>query len=229
MNPEQFLNRAWSGSGPKVVSGFSRPFYHNLAGILHGHKFGKRAYGGMMRHTEAAMLYRWARQLPAGSTILEIGCYGGLSASYLAAGVKGTPSRVYAIDPFDSDLGTQAALTDHKVALENKPSRELVKSRLAQFSLDDYVELIEGYSQDIAKTWDKPIDFLWIDGNHEQAWQDYLDFRSFLKPGARVAVHDAHPRYGYDEVVRDVRKIFADGEWTQFEHVKSIITAVKVR
>jgi predicted O-methyltransferase YrrM len=85
--------------------------------------------------------------------------------------------------------------------------------------------LIEGFSQDAAANWDPSvkIDFLWIDGNHEQAYQDFKDFEPHLSPGARVAVHDAHPRYGYMTVVEDVKKIFADGEWTNMEHVKSII------
>ncbi|WP_372760371.1 class I SAM-dependent methyltransferase, partial [Litorivivens sp.] len=67
------------------------------------------------------------------------------------------------------------------------------------------------------------IDFLWIDGNHEQAYQDFKDFEPFLNPGARVAVHDAHPRYGYEAVVEDVKKIFNSRKWQDLEHVKSII------
>jgi len=42
-----------------------------------------------------------------------------------------------------------------------------------------------------------------------------------------VAVHDAHPRYGYMAVVNDVRKIFAEGTWSDMEMVKSIITGLR--
>jgi predicted O-methyltransferase YrrM len=228
MSNAEFLEKAFT-DGPKLVSGFSRPFFHNLAGIVHGHKFDNKHYGGMLRHTEAGMLYLWARALPQGSTIVEIGCYGGLSTSYLAAGIRGKRgSMIYAMDPFDSDLRQQAELSDHRVALQDKPAIGRVRQRISDSGYGDCVILIEGYSQNIAREWERPIDFLWIDGNHEQALQDYLDFKPFLSVGARVAVHDAHPRYGYDSVVRDVRKIFADdSEWRDLEHVKSIITGVR--
>jgi len=79
------------------------------------------------------------------------------------------------------------------------------------------------------KTWNRPIDFLWIDGNHDQAWQDYADWSPFLKPGARVAVHDAHPRYGISKVAEDARRIFSSADWVELEHVKSILTGVRRR
>lgn len=226
MSPTEFLQDAWTERGPKIISGFSRPLYHNLMGLLRGYRYDKKAYGGMIRHTEAGMLTTWASQVPAGGVIVEIGCYGGLSTSYLLTGLKKKGGRIYSIDPFNSDLDRQAELTDNCVPLENKPTREMVAARLEKNGFGGMFELIEGYSQDVAKQWDPSvkIDFLWIDGNHEQAWQDFKDFEPYLKPGARVAVHDAHPRYGYEAVVRDVKKIFADGAWTDMEHVKSIIT-----
>lgn len=230
MNNQAFLEKAFTEQGPKLISGFSRPLYHNMMGLLHGYRYDKQYYGGMIRHTEAGMLYTWARNLPAGSTIVEIGCYGGLSTSYLAAGLKGKANcRIYAIDPFGSDLDKQQELSDNCVSLDDKPTKEEVMQRLRQNGFGDCVELVEGYSQEIARNWQQRIDFLWIDGNHEQAYQDFVDFKPFLNPGARVAVHDAHPRYGYQEVVRDVRKIFAnDAEWQQLEHVKSIISGIYV-
>lgn len=225
----EFLERAFNDDGFKVVSGFSRPVYHNLMGVLFGHKYDKKKYGGMIRHTEAGMLYNWAKQLPEGATIVEIGCFGGLSTSYLARGIKGKKnSKIYAMDPFNSDLEVQEERTDHCVSLIDKPTKQLVEQRMMANGFSDHVELIEGFSQEIARNWDKPIDFLWIDGNHEQAYQDYMDFKPFLTKNARVAVHDAHPRYGYDAVVHDVKKIFAnDNEWQCMEHVKSIISAIR--
>lgn len=225
----RFLENAFYRKGPKLLSGFSRPLYHNLKGLQYGYRFDKQQFGGMLRHTEAGMLYQWASELPAGSTIAEIGCYGGLSTSYLASGLKGKHgSKIIAIDPFNSDLDKQAELTDGCVLLNNKPTKALVAERLQKNGFGDFVELIEGYSQDVAKTWKQPIDFLWIDGNHEQAYQDYLDFKPFLTRHARVAVHDAHPRYGYASVVRDVLRIFADdNEWKNLEQVKSIISGIR--
>ncbi len=229
MTNAEFLEHAFTKQGPKLISGFSRPVYHNLMGVWHGHQFNKKNYGGMMRHTEAAMLYQWARALPPESVIVEIGCYGGLSTSYLARGCQKNRSKVYAIDPFDSDLVRQEDLCDQKVSLDQKPSRRMVQQRIRAAGLDAYVELIEGFSQDVAKVWKTPVQFLWIDGNHDRAYEDYTEWLPFLAPGARVAVHDAHPRYGYPAVVDAVRKIFGTDEWESLEHVKSIITGLRKR
>jgi predicted O-methyltransferase YrrM len=222
-----FFERAYSDRSPKVWYGFSRPIYHNLMGLLFGHRFSKSQYGGMIRHTEAAMLSRWASEIPRDGCIVEIGCYGGLSTSYLYLGASKKNGRIFSIDPFDSDLEKQEDLTDQAVSLDQKPGMQLVRSRLDEIGAGDKVELIEGYSQEVVKTWDRKIDFLWIDGNHDQALQDYLDWAPFLNPGARVGIHDAHPRYGIQLVADDARKIFSTDEWERLDHVKSIIAGTR--
>lgn len=227
MNHDAFFERAYSTRSPKIYYGFSRPLYHNLMGWLHGRRFDKRAYGGMIRHTEAGMLYRWAREVPPGGVVVEIGCYAGLSTSYLVKGTEKSRAQIYAIDPFDTDLEKQAERTDNCVALENKPSRKLVEERMQALGAADRVTLIEGYSQEVVQDWSEEIDFLWIDGNHDQAYRDFADWSPFVKPGGRVGFHDAHPRYGYPQVAEDVKKAFADDRWRRLEHVKSIICAIK--
>lgn len=227
MTNAAFVDRAFRDRGPKILSGFSRPFYHNLAGLLHGRRFSKGRYGGMIRHTEAAMLYHWARKLPPRSTVVEIGCYGGLSTSYLALGCKENDSKIFAIDPFDSMMDQQSVRNDHCVPLEDKPSRQFVTQRLQTSGLADRVQLIEGFAEELVKTWSGPIHFLWIDGNHDRAYQDYVDWSPFLAPRARVAIHDAHPRYGLPKVAEDARKILSTEEWGDLEHVKGIMTGVR--
>ncbi len=222
-----FFDRAYSTASPKIWYGFSRPIHHNIQGLLFGHRFSKSDYGGMMRHTEAAMLSRWAGEVPEGGTIVEIGCYGGLSTSYLLMGSRRNRARIFSIDPFDSDLRKQADLTDNCVPLEAKPSLATVRERLARTGEGDRVELIEGYSQEVVRDWTRKIDFLWIDGNHDQAYQDFVDWSPFLNPAARVAFHDAHPRYGYRQVAEDARRVFMSGGWTRLEHVKGIVTGVR--
>jgi len=229
MSNAEFFQRAYSENGPKVISGFSRPVYHNLMGILYGHQFDKMGFGGMIRHTEAGMLYEWASEVPQGGTIVEIGCYGGLSTSYLVKGSENRDVRICSIDPFNSDLETQAELTDGCVELDDKPTKELVAQRMAKLGAADRVTLIEGFSQEAVKDWKGEIDFLWIDGNHDQAYLDFTDWSPFLKVGGRIGFHDSHPRYGYPQVAKDVEKALeSPAHWGQLEHVKSIISAIKL-
>jgi predicted O-methyltransferase YrrM len=227
MNNAGFLEKAFRDRAPKIIFGFSRPVYHNFAGVLFGHRFNKSDNGGMIRHTEGAMLYLWASHLAPGSTVLEIGCYAGLSTSYLAAGCQKNGSKVYSIDPFDSEMEKQATLCDQAVSLLKKPSREEVAARLRARGLEAGVELKQGFAEELVRQWSGPIHFLWIDGNHNRARADYLDWSPFLAPRARVAFHDAHPRYGLPHVADAVREIFSSDEWCGLEHVKGILTAVR--
>ncbi|MGY8686204.1 MAG: class I SAM-dependent methyltransferase [Verrucomicrobiales bacterium] len=222
-----FFQRAYSNEGPKIINGFSRPVYHNLMGMLYGHQFDKMGYGGMIRHTEAGMLYEWASEVPRNGTIVEIGCYGGLSTSYLVKGKEGRNVQIYSIDPFDSDIDTQAERTDGCVALDEKPSKVIVAERMTKLGAGDRIHLIEGYSQEAVKDWDREIDFLWIDGNHDQAYLDFTDWSPYLKVGGRIGFHDAHPRYGHPLVAEDAQKALESEAWSDLEHVKSIICAIK--
>ena len=49
-----------------------------------------------------------------------------------------------------------------------------------------------GRSQDIGKEWNKPIDFMWIDGDHnyEAVMEDILTWAPWVVDGGVVAVHD---------------------------------------
>ena len=226
MRNAEFLDKAFRTAGPKIINGFSRPVFHNMAGLLLGHQINKRAYGDMLRYSESAMLYIWARRLAKNSTIVEIGCYAGLSTLYLAKGSRFNHCYIFTIDPFDSDFKKQEERSDHFLNLENKPFRESVLHSLRSQGLEGRVELIEGYAEEVVKEWERPVDFLWIDGNHNQTYQDYLDWSPFLRPGARVAVHDAHPRYGLPNVAEAARRIFSSDKWERLEHVKGIVSGV---
>jgi hypothetical protein len=54
------------------------------------------------------------------------------------------------------------------------------------------VEAHRAYSRDLAPGWNRPIRFLWIDGDHTYrgAQQDIALFRRHLAPNAIVALHD---------------------------------------
>jgi hypothetical protein len=52
---------------------------------------------------------------------------------------------------------------------------------------------LEKFSQDAARNWSLPIDFLFIDGDHsrEGVARDWAAWGRFVEPGGRVAFHDA--------------------------------------
>ena len=56
------------------------------------------------------------------------------------------------------------------------------------------LKFIQKTSQEIAKTWDKEIDVLFIDGDHtySQVKLDYNNFSPFVKKGGFIVFHDTH-------------------------------------
>lgn len=229
-------------SDPKRI-----PIY--LYSIIYGEIRGlislRGKFFGMITIPEAILLYKIANLLPSKSTILEIGCYGGLASSFILAGCKKNKSFLYSIDPFESDLYIQKNIVSkyknsyyRKVeteSLNNKPSIEVVKNRLKKAGFVNF-KLIEGYSHTVSKKWSKKINFLWIDGNHEYETvkEDFSDWSRFLTKGGYIAFHDANNesgsdtwRWGLDGPTRFSRKVLIEPNWTIVYKVDSILCAKK--
>ena len=220
MDNAQILEKMYKGR-------FSNPIKHRFFEFLYGHKFNNNGIIGFLRTSEGGMLYRWASTLPQNSVILEIGVLNGLSTCYLGAGAKKSNSKVYSIDPFSSELDRQIEEHDNSsYKVQKKKSKEEVNNMLSEKGLDDNVKLIEGFSIDVSKTWDREIDFLWIDGNHNQTRQDYEAWRKFLKNGSRVAFHDSHPKYGRQEIADYVESVLKKEKIKDLEQVKSTISFI---
>lgn len=127
-------------------------------------------------------LFDAARALPEGANIVEIGSFKGRSTCCLGFGCRGMNKRIFAVDSFngnDWDFPDRDFLEDFR--------RNVERCGLAQV-----VEPKVGLSTDIAKTWNKPIHMLFVDGSHR--YQDVLDdfdaFFPFVVDGGLVAFHD---------------------------------------
>ncbi len=123
----------------------------------------------------------------ADGAILEIGSFKGRSTVVLAkaAGLIGD-EKVYAVDPMtapsetDPDLrGAADSLTDFRRNIDS-------------MGVADRVELNQTFSYELAKTWDKTLRLLWIDGDHTYAGTrlDLEGFSPHLADKAIVAMHD---------------------------------------
>ncbi len=127
-------------------------------------------------------LFKAARRLPDGSNIVEVGSFKGRSTCCLAYGCRGRSTRVFAVDTFKGN----------DVDFHHSDFFEEFCNNIEIRGLSEYVTPVPGLSQEIAKTWDKPIHFLFIDGSHQ--YQDVLaDFHGFLPhvmPGGTIALHD---------------------------------------
>ena len=91
--------------------------------------------------------------------------------------------HVYGIDTFEGDIFTGPA---------PQGSYEYVLNKQEKLFMKDNVTFIKGLFDDVAKTWDKKIDILHIDGDHayESVKHDYETWSPFLKENGVILFHD---------------------------------------
>lgn len=142
---------------------------------------------GFLAEDEIRFLGILAACTPASGVIVEIGSFKGKSTVMLAtmAGKYGL-GPVVAIDPHQglSYLGPDVP--------HQSPTFDEFLSSVKSTGFESHVEVQRAYSRDVAKNWDRPIRFLWIDGDHSYKGckEDFDLFSPHLAEGAVVAFHD---------------------------------------
>jgi hypothetical protein len=110
-------------------------------------------------------------------SVVELGVDYGFSSFVFARAGAG---MVYGVDSFEGD--PEAGKRDTYDSVVER-QRELGIKNLT---------LIRGYFSEVAKTWDKPIDILHIDGRHryEDVKEDFKTWSRFVRPGGVILLHD---------------------------------------
>lgn len=123
---------------------------------------------------------------------VDLGVDYGYSLFCLANPKIGT---VYGIDSFEGDIHAGHHTDAHEKVLQ-------------VINDNDYqnIKLIKGFFDDVAVTWDKPIDILHIDGLHtyDAAMNDYQTWKKFLKPDSVIIMHDTTAFKGVKKVFDEI-------------------------
>lgn len=147
---------------------------------------------GALTLFEGELLYELAKGGTGDGVIVEIGTYYGRSTICLGLGIKdANREKVYTIDTGN---------TGDKL--------RIINDFLKAFNVEDYVIPILGNSLEVAKTWDKPIRLLFIDGSHYytdvkadfQSWEPYV-----VKNGV-IVFHDSGTEAGVMKVISEFIK-----------------------
>jgi predicted O-methyltransferase YrrM len=153
---------------------------------------------GWLSRREAEFLTLLAGEPTTDGDVLEIGSFRGRSTIALALGMEYSQSRagtgrssLIAVDPMrDDDPLLEQALPagSARAAFEANLDRAQVRGR---------VEFHQTYSYELARSWNRPLRLLWIDGDHRYAAtkQDFDLFIPFLADGGILAMHDVLSRY----------------------------------
>ena len=131
---------------------------------------------------------------PSLGEVLEIGSFKGKSTTLIAKSVALVGGdRVCAVDPLFLP-------SVHVPPTEKGDSLpDIFRQTLSDNGVEQVVEFHQMPSEALAATWDRPLRFLWIDGDHTYpgAMADFVNFSHHLQPGAVIAFHDTlHPSEG---------------------------------
>jgi predicted O-methyltransferase YrrM len=115
---------------------------------------------------------------------VEIGSARGKSACVIGLALKENGrGKLYAIDPH-----TSTAWNDG----DSIETYDLIRDHLKQVGVDDRVEIVRSYSDEVAQRWDKPIDLLFLDGDHtyEGVKRDWERFMPHVAETGVIMFHD---------------------------------------
>jgi MMP 1-O-methyltransferase len=181
-----------------------------------------REVEGFLSEREAMFLYDTAKAVTAPApVVVEIGSFLGKSSvaiSHALAGKSG--AKMYCIDPFDAS-GDAFSTPTYQVHQERVGHNLLAafQANIRKYGRPELIEAIQGYSYDVVKGWNKPIDFLFIDAAHdyEDVLHDFTEWAPHVKIGGIIAFHDVRLELhsmdlsGPAQVVRD--HLFKNPAW----------------
>ena len=148
-----------------------------------------------------------------GSTYVEIGSYLGSSSCFIASGIQsaGNAATLFCVDTWANDAMSEGKRDTYSEFLENTAS------------FQNQIVPLRGKSEEIAKSFDKKIDFLFIDAGHEydDVKADVKAWFPKLKPGALVIFHDIGWAEGVQRAVDEYVRPIAYNE----EHLSNMYWA----
>ncbi|HEY3935860.1 MAG TPA: class I SAM-dependent methyltransferase [Bryobacteraceae bacterium] len=146
-----------------------------------------REVPGYIGEREFKALAMLAMGAPEGGATVEIGSFKGKSTVALASlAARYGGGRVISIDPHNAPSVTDPMLGPQASSFDD------FLHTLRQANVEPYVEVHRATSREVSVGWNRPIRFLWIDGDHTYAGAK-LDFDLYsphLVEGGIIAVHD---------------------------------------
>jgi predicted O-methyltransferase YrrM len=199
-------------------------------------KFALRSQGitGWISPEETVELARRSYAIDGDAVIVEIGSFLGRGAVALAGGRKlRGQGRVYCVDPFDAsgeDYSRQiyAEIKDSNVT----PLRQRFQQNMAWAGVEEWIDVFEGLSSTIVKTWDRPIDLLFLDADQSKdgAREIHDAWFPWLKVGGAIVVGNtadvAFPP-GHDGSWRLAREVIVPPVYLEKERFCSLTFARK--
>jgi MMP 1-O-methyltransferase len=160
-----------------------------------------RATKGFMPEDEGDALYAAALDGGRVGPLLEIGTYCGKSAVYLGAAARERGTVVFTVDHHRGSEENQAGWEHHDTDVVDPATGRMdtlpfFRRTVEAAGLEDVVVGVVGHSVPVAKAWQTPLGFLFVDGGHAEAvaMSDYDHWARHVAPGGVLAIHDVFER-----------------------------------
>lgn len=178
---------------------------------------------GWLTDREGELLYSLAKNCIGNGVIVEIGSWQGKSTIWLGKGSKaGNRVKIYAIDPHTEHI------EDEELYRKAGSFKEF-KKNIKNAKVNDIIIPIVQASEETAKNFNKPVEFIFIDGAHEYN-RVKLDFELWfpkLIDGGIMAFHDTILWPGPKKVVKEF--ICKSKYFRNVKFIDSITFAEKVK
>ena len=143
--------------------------------------------------------FRAAQRHP-GLPLLEVGTYCGKSALYMAGAARAAETILYTVDHHRGSEENQAGWEHHDTTLVDARTGRMdtmptFRRAIEDARAEDVIVAVVGDSPTVARHWQTPLAFLFIDGGHgdDPAWADYRTWEPKLVTGGTLAIHDVFP------------------------------------
>ncbi|HUT04470.1 MAG TPA: class I SAM-dependent methyltransferase [bacterium] len=214
-----------------------RLYWLRKYGLRHYSIYGHRLVPSGFPEDHAVALYDVAKSLPDISPVLvEIGSWLGKSSVVLSRAIKNKKGAVlFCIDPFNADGDPSSAAHYHDVSQKTDvPLLEQFIHNIKRYGSYKHVRALRGYSTDFSSDWNRPIDLLFIDGNHsyESVRRDFLEWSPFIKPGGYLVMHDASfdPNFRHQDPIRVAREfVLNNSEWVDHKQIRHMLIVRKAQ
>lgn len=135
-----------------------------------------------------------------GLPLLEVGSYCGRSTVWLGAAARDRDTVVFAVDHHRGSEENQAGWEHHDpTVVDPRTGRmdtlPIFRRTIFDAGLEEWVVAVVGQSPAVARAWQAPLAFVFIDGGHgeEPARADYTGWTPHVVVGGTLAIHDVFP------------------------------------
>ncbi len=186
---------------------------------------------GFLADNEGDALYQFAKEAESIGPALEIGSYCGKSTVFIGEACRETGNTLYAVDhhrgseehQFGEEYHDSDLFDAQNQCVDSFPS---FRRTLVLANLEKTVVPIVAASAIVARHWQTPLGFVFVDGGHspENAMRDCVLWSDKIAKGGIFAVHDLFekPEEGGQGPYLGFQKILNSGLFEKIAQVNSL-------